>query len=34
MLVDNQEKKLPKTVNHLQDEFVKFFSDKIENIHM
>ena len=35
MLVDNQEKnKLPKTDNNLQDDFAKFFLDKIENIHM
>ena len=30
MLVDNQEKKMLKTDNNLQDGFAKFFWDKIE----
>ena len=34
MLVDNQEKnKLPKIENNLQDEFSKFFLEKIGKIH-
>ena len=34
MLVDNQGKiKLPKTENNFQDEFAKFFLDKMEKIH-